>query len=155
MIRRVAPSWSAIVPQIYGALHIVAGGYCLLRTGDLFQGTLPLVRLACVLMILAGIVALLCKRWGMLSATATALALLLTCLLPFFLMPQEFDFIMPPMELEDGRWVGGMGETIELPHLGTNMPLPVLALIVVLEWLAVVAYWRVWKMRKLKRRGTE
>jgi len=104
-------------------------------------------------MILTGIVALLRKPGGVFLATA--LALLLTCLLPFFSMPQEFDFIMPPMEFEDGRWVGGMGEAIELPHLRTNMPLPVLALIVVLEWLAVVAYWQVWQMRKLKRRRTE
>jgi hypothetical protein len=150
MAKRVVPSWSVIVLQIYGALHIVAGGYCLLRTEALFQGTLFLVRLAGVLMILTGIVALLRKRWGILSATATALALLLTCLLPFFSMPEEFDFLMPPMELEDGRWVGGMGETIELPHLRTNMPLPVLASIVVLEWFAGVAYWRVWRVRKLK-----
>jgi hypothetical protein len=136
MAKRMSPSWLVIVLRIYGALHIAAGGYCLLRTAALFKGTLSLVRLAGVLMILTGIVALLCKRWGMLSAIA--LALLVTCLLPFFSMPEEFDFIMPPRELEDGRWIGGMGETIELPYLRTNIPLPVLALIVVLEWLAVV-----------------
>ena len=70
MAKRVAPSWSVIVLRMYGALHIVAGGYCLLRTEALFQGALFLVRLAGVLMILTGIVALLCKRWGMLSESS-------------------------------------------------------------------------------------
>ena len=155
MAKRVAPSWSVIALRIYGALHIVAGGYCLLRTEALFQGTLFLVRAAGVLMILTGIVALLCKRWGMLSATATALALLLTCFLPFFLlMPKEITLPGPVLCTENLLCWRGIIET-EFPHLRTNISHSVLELIVVLEWLAVVAYWRVWQMRKLKHRRTE
>jgi hypothetical protein len=155
MAKRVVPSWSVIVLRIYGALHIVAGGYCLLRTEVLFQGTLALVRLACVLMILTGIVALLRKRWGMLSATATALALLLTCLLLFFSMPQELNVPAsgPMVCYEDFCYC--MDTEIEFPHLRTNMPHAILELIVVLEWLAAVAYWRVWHVGKLERRRTE
>ena len=153
MVKRVAPSWSVIVLRIYGALHIAAGGYCLLRTEALFQGALALVRLAGVLMILTGIVALLCKRWRMLSAMATALALLLTCLLPFFSMPQVIFLPGPMFCTEDFCYC--MDIEKEFPHLRTNIPLPVLALIVVLEWLAVAAYWRVWHVGKLKRRGAD
>jgi hypothetical protein len=137
MTKIVALSWSAIVLRIYGALHIVAGGYCLLRTEALFQGTLFLVRLAGVLMVLTGIVALLCKRWGMLSATATALALLLTCLLPFFSMPKEIGVpAAGPVCYEDICY--GYIIEIGLPYLRTNLPLPILSLILAVEWLAGV-----------------
>ena len=148
MAKRVVPSWSVIVLRIYGALHIVAGGYCLLRTEALFQGTLFLVRLAGALMILTGIVALLCKRWGKLSATATALALLLTCLLPFFSMPKEITLPGPMFCTED--YCLCIDRETEFPHLRTNISHSVLGLIVVLEWLAVAAYWRVWHVGKLK-----
>jgi hypothetical protein len=149
MAKRVVPSWSVIVLRIYGALHIVAGGYCLLRTEALFQGTLFLVRLAGVLMILTGIIALLRKRWGMLSAMAMVLALLLTCLLPFLLMPKGITLPGPVLCTEDLLCWRGIVET-EFPHLRTNMSHSVLASIVVLEWFAGVAYWRVWRVRKLK-----
>ena len=144
MTKRVAFSWSVIVLRIYGALHIAAGGYCLLRTEALFQSALFLVRLAGVLMILTGIVALLGKRWRMLSATATALALLLTCLLFFLmLMPVEIDVPHgPPIPAEDGSWawVGGKDTIAILPQiLRTDIPVPVLASTVMLEWLAVAA----------------
>ena len=155
MVKRVAPSWSVIVLRIYGALHIAAGGYCLLRTEALFQGALALVRLAGVLMILTGIVALLCKRWGMLSATATALALLLTCLLPFFSMPEGFPISYAPCPehtRDDPCFM--IRDYMEFPHLRTSISFPV-QLIVALEWLAAVAHWRVWHVRKLKRRRTE
>ena len=148
MAKRVVPSWSVIVLRIYGALHIVAGDYCLLRTETLFQGTLFLVRLASVVMILTGIVTLLRKPWGILLATAIALALLVTCLLPFFSMPQEISLPGPMFCTEDFCYC--MDIEKEFPHLRTNIPLPVLALIVVLEWLAGVAYWRVWHIGKLK-----
>jgi hypothetical protein len=151
MAKRAAPSWPVIVLRIYGVLHIVAGGYCLLRTEALFQGTLFLVRAAGVLMILTGIVALLCKRWGMLSATATALALLLTCLLPFFLMPKEITLPAPVLCTEDLLCWRGIIET-EFPHLRTNISHSVLELIVVLEWFAAVAYWA---ERKSERRQSQ
>ena len=132
----------------------------MLRTEALFQGALFLVRAAGVLMILTGIVALLCKRWGMLSAMAKALALLLTCLLLFFLMPQEVslpfpDHIGPCREGENLVCMTGTTE-IRLPHLRTDIPFPVLASIAMLEWLAVVvAYGHRDSLREANLRGAD
>ncbi len=77
-----------------------------------------------------------------------ALALLLTCLLAFLWMPKEIVYLAPLTYLEEGRPVGGMPEIMPLPHIRTNVQLPVLALVVMLDWLALAALWCVWRVAK-------